>query len=220
MGITKIITILKKEIKKMKTPIVEIVALYDKSPFKVLISCILSLRTKDETTAEATKRLFSKKMRSDKQYIEHILGLTTAKIEKIIYPVGFYRRKAKQIKKIAQIIKHKSMGQVPENIDRLIELPGVGRKTANLVVSRGFNKPAICVDVHVHRILNRIGYVSTKNPNETELILREKLPKKHWIEINDILVTYGQNLCKPISPWCSKCKIKKVCKQIGISRKR
>ncbi len=212
--IDDIVTILKRENKKYIVPIVTIVSM-TKSPFMVLISCILSLRTKDKVTAEASNRLF--KLADNPQ---KMLGLSIKNIEKAIYPVGFYKTKAKRIKEICRVLLDDYEGVVPNEIDELLKLNGVGRKTANLTVTLGYGKLGICVDTHVHRISNRLGLVKTKTPEQTEFALRKKLPQKHWLIYNDLLVTYGQNLCVPISPWCSKCKIFKYCKRVGVKKSR
>lgn len=175
--------------------------------FSILIGTILSARTKDETTTKAVKALFSK-YKTPK-------ALANAKvkdIEKIIKSIGFYHVKSKRIIEVSKIIDSKYKGIVPDNLEELIALPGVGRKTANCVLVYAFEKPAIPVDIHVHRISNRLGLVNTKSPEETEQVLMKKIPKKYWIEINDTFVMYGQNICKPISPMCSVCQIKKNCK--------
>ncbi len=212
--IDKIITILKRENKKYIEPIVTTVS-KSKSPFKVLISCLLSLRTKDKVTAEASNRLF--KLASNPQ---QMLNISTKDIEKTIYPVGFYKTKSKRIKEICKTLLNNYGCTVPDEIDELLKLKGVGRKTANLVVTLGYGKLGICVDTHVHRISNRLGLVKTKTPEQTEYSLRKKLPRKYWIIYNDLLVAHGQNICKPISPWCSKCKIFKYCKRIGVQKFR
>jgi endonuclease-3 len=212
--IDDIVTILKQENKKYIVPIVTIVSM-TRSPFMVLISCLLSLRTKDKVTAEASNRLFKLADNPEK-----MLGLSTRNIEKAIYPVGFYKTKSKRIKEICKALLDDYGGVVPDEIDELLKLNGVGRKTANLVVTLGYGKLGICVDTHVHRISNRLGLVKTKTPEQTEFDLRKKLPKKHWLIFNDLLVTYGQNLCVPISPWCSKCKIFKYCKRVGVEKFR
>lgn len=186
-----------------------------RDPFRILISCMLSLRTKDGVTAEASSRLFS--LASTPQ---SLAAIPLKKVEKAIYPVGFYRTKAKNIRVLCRKLVEEYGCRVPQDLDRLLELPGVGRKTANLVQSLGFGKPAICVDTHVHRICNRWGYVSTKTPNETELVLRGKLPRKHWISFNGILVPFGQNICKPVSPFCTVCRVEKYCPRIGVVRSR
>lgn len=213
--IHKVVEYLKEQYEKFKTPIVTEWANKKKDPFHVLISCVLSLRTKDETTRQASMRLFGKAENCDE-----ILKLSPMQIEKLIYPVCFYKNKAKSILSICSSIKKDFKGKVPDNIDDLLKLKGVGRKTANLVVTLGFNKLGICVDTHVHRISNRLGYVDTKTPDKTEFALREKLPEKYWIIYNDLLVAYGQNLCTPISPWCSKCGIENICEKNGVTTSR
>lgn len=213
--IIKVIKILKKEYKNWREPIVTEIAERDRDPYKVLIGCILSLRTKDEVTAEASKRLFEKASTP-----EEMINFSADKIAELIYPVGFYNTKSKNIIKVSKILLVEYNGRVPDEIDELLKLPNVGRKTANLVVTVGYRKPGICVDTHVHRISNRLGFVKTKNPHETEFALREKLPKEHWITYNDLLVSYGQNLCKPISPFCSECKISHLCERKGVDKSR
>ena len=210
--IHKVMRILKEVVAQWQEPVL---GHYKRDPFTVLIACVLSLRTQDKTTEAASQRLF---LLADNP--EKMAKLTTAAIRKAIYPVGFYKTKAENIKKICTLLIKYHSGLVPADIDTLLTLPGVGRKTANLVVTLGFNKPGICVDTHVHRITNRWGYVSTKTPDQTEKALRKKLPRRHWISINDILVTYGQNCCKPISPFCSQCKVEKYCDRHGVGRSR
>jgi len=207
--------ILRRETPKWETPIVTVVAESSKSPFHVLISCILSLRTQDATTAQASRRLFALADTPAK-----MLMIPTKKIEKTIFPVGFYHTKAKVILNICRTLIEQYSGKVPDEIDELLKFKGVGRKTANLVVTLGYRKPGICVDTHVHRISNRWGYVKTKNPKETEFALREKLPKQYWIEYNDLLVTFGQHLCRPISPMCSQCPVEQYCDQAGVTIRR
>lgn len=209
------IRILRREVPKWNTPIVTLVAESSESPFQVLISCILSLRTQDGTTAQATRRLFALAATPEK-----MAQLPAPKIEKAIFPVGFYRTKAKNIVEICRVLIDQYGGRVPDEIDELLKLKGVGRKTANLVVTLGYRKPGICVDTHVHRISNRWGYVKTKTPEKTEFALRAKLPRNYWIEYNDLLVSFGQHLCRPISPVCSRCPIAKYCDQIGVSLRR
>jgi len=209
------VRILRRAVPKWQTPIVTVVAQSSESPFHVLISCILSLRTQDATTAQASHRLFALANTP-----AEMLKLTARKIEKAIFPVGFYRTKAKNICAICRALLEKYSGKVPDEIDELLKLKGVGRKTANLVVTLGYRKPGICVDTHVHRISNRWGYVRTKNPKETEFALRAKLPTQYWIEYNDLLVTFGQHLCRPISPMCSRCQVKKYCARVGVGISR
>ena len=181
----------------------------ENGPYLVLISCILSLRTNDKTTYPATLRML--------EFGKTPAALAKADVKQLetaIFPVGFYKNKAEQIIEISKQLVEKFDSQVPDSIDELVKFKGVGRKTANLVIARGFNKPAICVDVHVHRIFNRLGYVKTKTPDETEIALRKKLPVEFWIEINTLLVTHGQNICKPIKPMCEICPIKDFCSKI------
>jgi len=208
--------IVKREIRQWEEPVLGVVArLSNQDPFCILISCLLSLRTKDKTTHEASTRLFA---------LAHqpaaMLALTLKKIERAIYPVGFYRTKAKSIHAICHRLLDVYGGTVPDSIEELLTLSGVGRKTANLVVTVGYGKPGICVDIHVHRITNRWGYVRTKTPEETEQALRRDLPRPHWITFNDLLVPYGQNLCQPVSPLCSKCKLTQYCDRVGVTRSR
>ena len=205
--IDKIMKELLKVTKTMPMPVVtEIKLTTNKDAYKILISTMLSLRTKDAATRDASIRLFEK-AGSPKE----MLKLTEDEIAKLIYPVGFYRVKAKNILEVSKIIIEDYNGKVPDEIDELLKLKGVGRKVANLVVTEAFDKDGICVDTHVHRISNRFGYVETKKPEQTEFALRKKLPKKYWRVYNDTLVIYGQNLCKPISPNCDKCSVSKYC---------
>ena len=187
----------------------------DNDPFKVLVSTLLSLRTKDGTTKKASLNLFKQADTPKKLSL-----LSEEEIEKLIYPVGFYKTKAKNLKKISKILIDKYSSRVPDKLEELLALPNVGRKTANLVLSKGYNKAAICVDIHVHRISNRLGLVKTKNPKETEFELMRILPKKYWIEYNDLLVPFGQNICRPISPFCSKCPISGFCDRVGVEHFR
>ncbi|MBI3549653.1 MAG: endonuclease III [Elusimicrobia bacterium] len=212
--IHSIVPILKREVRRWKVPVVGVVA-EDEDPFLVLVSTLLSLRTKDAVTEAAGERLF-KLARTP----EALLKLPLKTIERAIYPVCFYRVKAKTLRGVARDLIDRFDGRVPDDLDALLSLKGVGRKTANLVVTLGFRKPGICVDIHVHRISNRLGYVRTKTPDETEAALREKLPRKYWMIFNDLLVPYGQNLCAPVSPWCSRCKIAAYCKKRGVTRSR
>lgn len=213
--IHKVIKILKEDVKKWGIPAVGVVAERTKDPFKILISCILSLRTKDITTAEASHRLFS----LAENPID-MLKLPVDAIERKIFPVGFYRTKARNIKEICSMLIKNYSSKVPDEIDELLKLKGVGRKTANLVVTIGYNKDGICVDTHVHRISNRWGYIKTKTPAKSEEALREKLPKRYWKIYNDLLVTFGQNLCEPVSPLCSQCNILGYCDRVGVKNSR
>ena len=176
-------------------------------PFSILIGTILSARTKDESTTKVVKILFSKYKNS-----KELSNAKLKDVENIIKSIGFYHVKAKRIIEVSKIINSKYDGIVPDELEKLVDLPGVGRKTANCVLVYAFDKPAIPVDIHVHRISNRLGLVKTKTPEETEFELMKKIPKKFWLEINDTFVMYGQNICKPISPMCKVCKIKKHCK--------
>ncbi len=198
-------------LKEAHQPKSDFVGLMDSfnNPYLVLIACILSLRTNDKTTYPATLRMLELAKTP-----EEMANVKEEVLSKAIYPVGFYANKAKQIIQLSKELIEKYNGQVPCDIDELCKLNGVGRKTANLVVARGFNEPAICVDVHVHRIFNRLGYVKTKNPEETEFALRKKLPEKYWIEINTLIVTHGQNCCKPQKPDCANCPINKYCAKL------
>src|ERR687887_1234001 len=186
-----------------------------RDPFKILIGCLLSLRTKDETTGPAAARLFA--LAGTPAAMRQ---LTAAQIAAAIYPVGFYRTKAASILDICRVLVERHGGQVPDTMEALLELKGVGRKTANLVLTLGFQKPAICVDTHVHRISNRWGYVRTKTPKGTELALRRKLPKAHWLLYNDLLVAFGQNICNPISPLCRQCPLDAACPKLGVRQHR
>ena len=186
-----------------------------RDPFRVLIACLLSLRTKDETTGPAAARLFAL---ADTPAA--MLRLTPRRIERAIFPVGFYRTKARVILGVCRDLLSRFDGGVPDEIDALLTMKGVGRKTANLVVTQGFNKPGICVDIHVHRISNRLGYVRTKNPAETEAALRARLPRRYWIGYNDLLVSFGQNVCLPVSPRCSACPVRASCPRVGVRRSR
>ncbi len=196
-----------------KQPQSEFVQLMDsfKDPYLVLIACILSLRTNDRTTYPATLRMLKLAKTPEK-----MMNVSEDDLAMAIYPVGFYKTKAGQIIELSRLIVEKYDGKVPDSIDELCKFRGVGRKTANLVMTLGFGVPAICVDVHVHRIFNRLGYVKTKTPEETEFALREKLPVKYWIPVNSLLVTHGQNVCKPINPKCDTCPIKKFCDRINV----
>jgi endonuclease-3 len=197
------------------TPAVTIVATRDRDPFKVLISCILSLRTRDQTTAEASARLFGHADTPEK-----LARLSAAEIEEAIYPVGFYRIKSHQILEISRQLAEQHAGRVPDDLDALLKFKGVGRKTANLVLTLGFGLQGICVDTHVHRICNRWGYLGTRTPDQTEIALRKKLPPEYWIVINDLLVTFGQNQCTPVSPRCSSCPLYQLCDRVGVAKFR
>jgi endonuclease-3 len=181
------------------------------SPYKVLISCLMSLRTKDEVTYPRAEQLFRKADTPEK-----MLKLSVRQIEKLIYPVGFYRVKSRRIKEISRLLLEKYNGKVPDDIDELLKIKGIGRKTANIVITHAFRKPGIAVDTHVHRISNRLGLVKTGTPEQTEMELMKKVPKKHWIVFNELLVRHGQSICRPISPFCSRCPVFKFCKRAGV----
>lgn len=206
---------LRRVVRQWPTPAVGVVAHETRDPFRILVSCVLSLRTKDATTATASARLFALATTPD------ALGrLSSDTIEQAIYPVAFYRTKARSLRALCAELISRFHGKVPDKLDGLLSLPGVGRKTANLVVTLGFGTPGICVDTHVHRIANRWGYVATRSPDETEQALRRKLPRPYWIELNDLLVPYGQFLCTPTSPFCGRCSISRWCRQTAVIRRR
>lgn len=201
-------------IKNKPVPIVDLIAVQTEDPYKVLVATILSARTKDETTAVAADKLFKKA-----PDIDGLATLSVQELEKLIYPVGFFRNKAGYLAKLPAALG-KFNNIVPNTIEELITLPGVGRKTANLVVAVAFKKPAICVDTHVHRIMNIWKYVSTKTPLETEMALRKKLPEKHWISVNSILVAFGQSICRPVSPHCDVCPLTSTCPKQNVTPRK
>ncbi|MBE9546297.1 MAG: endonuclease III [Proteobacteria bacterium] len=213
--IVKIINVPKRELKTWDLPVVSSLAEEKRSPFQILISTLLSLRTKDETTAIACKKLFDLASTP-----EEMLKLYEEKIIKAIYPAGFYRNKAKTILHICRELVDRYKSKVPDTIEGLLALKGVGRKTANLVLALGYNRKAICVDTHVHRISNRLGYVETKTPEETEYALRKKLPEKYWSLYNTLMVAFGKNICRPISPFCGRCPVSIYCDGVGVIRSR
>jgi len=215
VDIDAIYKILIKEVANYNVPVVDLIQIQTNDPAKVLLATILSARTKDQTTVQACKKLFARIKK-----IDELEKFSIKEIEQLIYPVGFYHTKAKHLKELPKVLREEFAGKIPETVEELIRLPGVGRKTANLVVAVGFQKPGMCVDVHVNRITNRLGYVKTKNPFETEMALRKKLPLKYWEKINSMLVAFGQNTCTPISPWCSRCPIIDYCNQIGVESSR
>ncbi len=210
--IHSVVRILRKENRQWPVPVI---GHYAETPFSTLISCILSLRTQDKTTNAASERLFAVANTPKK-----MLATPVDVIQRAIYPVAFYRVKARSIHAICEKILERFGGEVPSKLDELLELPGVGRKTANIVVTLAFRKAGIAVDTHVHRISNRLGYVKTKTADDTEMALRKKLPRRYWLVYNDLLVTYGQNRCKPVSPFCSKCKIAGYCRRVGVTTRR
>jgi endonuclease III len=212
--IAKIYRIVKREFAKNHMPVVDLIQIQTRDPFKVLVTTILSARTKDRTTAEAAARLFEKIDNAT-----DLESLSIREIERLIFPVGFYKNKARFLSQLPQALETGFCGKVPSTVEELISLPGVGRKTANLVVAIGFDKPAICVDVHVHRITNRLGYVKTKTPFETEMKLREMLPVRYWILFNSYLVSFGQNTCTPLNPRCEICPVYRYCERVGVKTK-
>jgi endonuclease-3 len=210
-----IIRLLEEDLRRRDLPIVSQMAEQRRDPFDILISTILSLRTKDEVTAEASKRLFALASTP-----EEMLRLPAARIQKAIYPVGFYRNKAETILNTCRELIDRFGGRVPDNLEDLLTLKGVGRKTANLVVALGFGGAGLCVDTHVHRISNRLGYVRTATPEKTEFALRAKLPRKYWLRFNTLLVAFGRNTCRPVSPLCSECSVSSYCDRVGVTRSR
>jgi endonuclease-3 len=214
--IHQVIPILRQSIQAWQPALVDDMAeSQETTPYQILIATILSLRTKDTLTAQIAPKLFAV---ADNPH--DMVHYSEEAIAEVIYPVGFYRNKAKSILAVSHQLIDKYGGRVPDDLDELLKLPGVGRKTANLVLTAGFNKPAICVDIHVHRISNRWEYVQTKTPEQTEFALREKLPQEYWIEYNALLVPFGQNLCTPVSPWCSRCPVSEFCDRVGVERSR
>jgi endonuclease-3 len=213
--IDRFVAVLTVAYEQWQAPVITLIANRGATPFEVLVSTILSLRTKDEVTAAAADRLAAR-ARTPQALL--VLGEKT--VAGLIYPVGFYPTKAKRLIEISRIILEKHNGRVPDSLEELLALPGVGRKTANLVLVEGFKQPAICVDTHVHRISNRIGYVHTRNPEQTEMALRHKLPRRHWIRYNELLVAFGQVICRPVSPFCSRCPVSDMCPRIGLINSR
>ena len=211
----EIVLRLRKALDGSQEPSVSTVAAQFRDPFRILISTVISLRTKDEVTTQAGERLFSRAATP-----KEVAALSVEEIARLIYPAGFYNTKAENIKAIAGTIAARTDAQVPRAQEELLALPGVGRKTANLVLGLGFAIPAICVDTHVHRIPNRLGMVQTKSPAQTEQALEESLPKEYWIEINGLLVRFGQIVCTPLSPRCSRCPLSDLCPRIGVERSR
>lgn len=211
-----IIELMRTATKDMVEPAAtSITRIYGRNPFLILVSCILSLRTKDTVSLPASQRLFKYA-----QTPQELLTLTPNTIQKLIYPTGFYRQKTKQLLALSAILLKKYHGTVPNTYEDLIALPGVGPKTTSLVLSEGFGIPAICVDTHVHRISNRLGLVNTKTPAQTEEALKIVLPKEYWSEFNKLMVMWGQNICTPVSPKCSVCPLLPLCPQIGVTKHR
>jgi endonuclease-3 len=212
--ILQTIRLIEKQIETFRAPAVTQVS-WRKDPYLILVSCILSLRTKDNTTIEASKRLFKVADTPRK-----MLKLSEKRLQKIIYPVGFYRNKSRVILELSRRIIRDYQGKVPDTLEELLKFKGVGRKTANLVLGLGYNVASICVDTHVHQISNRLGWVKTGNPHQTEEALARIIPKRLWIDLNTALVTFGQNICVPISPYCSRCYVRKLCKRVGVIKSR
>jgi len=211
-NIGDVLRTLRRLVRRWEIPVV---GHYRDDPFTTLISCLLSLRTKDETTRGASQRLFRLARTPTR-----MLALSPAAIEHAIYPVGFYRTKARTVLAVCRTLRDRYDGKVPDSLEELLTIKGVGRKTANLVVTLAFDQDGICVDTHVHRISNRWGYVRTTTPEHTEMALRRTLPRRHWRTYNDLLVTFGQNLCHPTSPWCSRCPLARVCPKLGVRHSR
>lgn len=205
----------REHVAQVDPPVVSLIAQGARDPFRVLVSTLLSSRTRDEVTAEASSRLFA--LADDPQALAR---MSADRIARLIYPVGFYKTKARHLQAASRALLERFGGEVPATLDELVELPGVGRKTANLVLIEGFRKPAICVDTHVHRITNLWGYVETGGPQQTEQALREKLPRRYWLELNRLLVSFGQHTCVPLSPRCSECPLERPCPKIGVTRRR
>jgi len=215
--VDELFKLLKKGLRKFETPVINRAKRdIDDTPFNTLISCVLSLRTKDNVTEQASLRLLKKYNTPEK-----ILTLSEEEIESLIYPVGFYKTKAKRLKEISKTLIDDYSSKVPEDFDELLKLKGVGRKTANIVMVYGHKKTGyLPIDTHCHKIPNRLGWIKTKTPEETEVALRKILPEKYWDDFNDLFVTFGQNICVPISPFCSKCPIEKYCKKINVKSSR
>ncbi len=213
--IETIIPVLEHEVRSYQVPVVDLIAIQTKDPFKVLVATILSARTKDDVTAGAARRLFARA-----GTVEELAQLSVEELEKIIFPVGFFRNKAKFLCKLPKVLNEQFGGRVPHDIESLLKLPGVGRKTANLVLAVAFNEPAICVDTHVHRIMNIWGYVQTTTPLQTEMALRDTLPRQYWTRINSILVAFGQGTCRPLRPHCDACVIAERCPKIGVTPRK
>ena len=212
--VSEVLAKVKKAVQGCRVPSLTIIS-QKNDPFAVLVSCIISLRTRDEVTYPASARLL-KLAKTPAQ----LMKLSNTQLEQAIYPAAFFRNKSQSLKKLCKDLVDNYEGRVPDKLEELLKLKGVGRKTANLTLILGHNKPGICVDIHVHRISNRWGYVKTKSPNETEMALRDKLPKCYWKGYNDLLVTFGQNICKPVSPFCGSCAIAEICPKIDVSKYR
>lgn len=210
-ALTPVMRTLKREYQNQQTPIVELIRTQGKNPFSVLVATILSARTLDQTTAAACRKLF-RVIRN----LDDLRRIPRSRLERLVYPVGFYRTKARMLKRLPGVVTKRFGGVIPDSVEELVQLPGVGRKTANLVVVVAFNKPAICVDVHVHRLSNRWGLVRTRTPLQTEMVLRRRLPLKYWRLFNAYLVSFGQSVCRPVRPHCGTCPIYAQCARKGI----
>lgn len=215
IDIENYLSILEQEVKNYRVPVVDLIAVQTSDPYRVLVATILSARTKDEVTAVASERLFEQAPDAGK-----LMDLSEETIQSLIYPVGFYKNKAAHLKRTGRILFERYDQQVPETMEELVELPGVGRKTANLVLAVAFDIPAICVDTHVHRIMNIWGYVDTKTVLETEMALRKKLPITYWKKVNSLLVAFGQGKCRPVSPHCDQCVLSGECARIGVTPRK
>ncbi|OGI15766.1 endonuclease III [Candidatus Micrarchaeota archaeon RBG_16_49_10] len=214
MEIERVIGILKRSARRHREPVITGVARRE-DPFQVLVSCLISLRTKDSVTEVASKRLFKLADTPKK-----MAKLPEKAIQKAIYPAGFYRNKSRVIRDISRDLVENYGSRVPDSIEKLLKFKGVGRKTANIVVTQAFGKPGIAVDIHVHVVANRLGWVKTKTPDQTELALMKVLPKKYWRDVNELLIVHGQNVCVTVSPWCSKCPIEGYCPKVGVTKRR
>jgi len=210
----KVFTALQAHFRQHRAPVVDLIEAQTNDPFKVLVGTIISARTKDETTTQVTRRLFSQVNTPD-----DLERLSVAELEQLVHPAGFFRTKALHLHVLPRVLRQRFNGQIPRTIDELVQLPGVGRKTANLVLAIAFRIPAVCVDVHVHRIMNRLGYVRTGTPLETEMALRQKMPQSYWLEFNSLFVSFGQNLCFPRNPRCDICPIYAQCARVNVVTK-
>jgi endonuclease-3 len=213
--IDRFLAILAEHYPRWQAPVITLIAQRGASPFEILVSTLLSLRTKDQVTAAASRRLLAEAATP-----QEILAMDAQAIGRLIFPVGFWKTKAERLREISALLIQRHGGQVPASLDALLALPGVGRKTANLVLVEGFAMDGICVDTHVHRISNRVGYVRTRTPEQTEMRLRRKLPRRYWVRYNEILVAFGQVICQPVSPWCSRCPVAELCHRVGVKRSR
>ena len=213
--IETVLALLGQEVRGLQVPVVDLIAAQTSDPFKVLVATILSARTKDEVTAAASRRLFERAGTP-----QELAELSVAELEQLIYPVGFFRNKARHLSQLPEALATRFQGVVPSEIEDLVTLPGVGRKTANLVRTVAFSLPAICVDTHVHRIMNIWGYVETTTPLQTEMALRKKLPEQYWLSFNSILVAFGQGICRPVAPHCDACCISEYCPRLGVTPRK